>query len=291
MENVFRCRYYILYILITAIWGFSFILVNFLVHNIPVFLLIFIRFCLGIFFIISYKLVSKVPKITTMEIKYGTVIGIFLFCAFALQTYGASFTQPSKNGLLTGLYVIFVPVISSVYSRKNIAKSIFDSVVCIIGLSVLFNILSVEVWLNIGDVLSISCALFFAFHFILLEKFSAKCNIWNLTLVQLCVVAVLSLFISIFLETDKYNNINITLRVLCCLVFLGMVSTGFSYIAQTLVQSKLAVTTVSLLSCMESVFSVIFSIIIGYEKLTYNIAIGASIIVLSMVNSIIIRKK
>ena len=284
MKNV-KGIYITGFISVTIIWGMSFLFVSDVVRQgIPVFLLLALRFLLGIIPLFIFTRVKRMPKITKDEWLKGILAGVVVFAAFIFQTYGALYTTSAKNGLLTGLYVIFVPLIC--FRSVKSTKPFFDAVMCIVGMAFLFNVFSGMATVNIGDIFTILCAVAFAVQFILIEKHVPTLSPVNYTIVQLLTVAVLAFFISLFIEAKDYINIVWTYSAVLKIVWLGVLSTGYAYIMQTLVQTKVNAATVSIIACLESVFAMSFSLIFGYENFSSNLMIGFVLIMIAMVSSV-----
>ena len=276
-----------------AIFGFSFIAIKKILDlDCPPFLFMSIRFLIGAVSLYAFRAIIStgkreilnIPKFYKKEIIYGIVAGGVLFLAFTLQTYGAKYTNPARNGLFTGLFVVFVPIIEMFLKKNFPIKSILLSLLCFCGVVVVSNISFVDLSLNFGDMLAIFCGFVFAIHFILLEKFAPDLDIdlVNFTAIQLFAVALFSGIISLLYDNDVYCQVQWS-QIFLWLIFMGTMSTSLTYYIQTIVQSKITANTVSAISCMESVFAISFSLLLGYEIFTWRLLTGALIIISSMV--------
>ena len=275
---------YIVYLLLINLgFGFSFILIKELMNvNYPIFLLIALRFAIGSFSLHVFKM-FKPQRISRKEVFSGCLLGAFLFLGFVFQTTGAALTTPAKNGLFTGLYVIFVPIIVMIAKKEFRWKPLALSLFCFVGVVFISNVFS-DIAINTGDLLTIACALAFALHFVFTEKYAPTLNPINFTLIQLTVVALASSLISIATETNLYSIVKMD-KYMMIVIFLGLVETGLCLSIQTHIQSKIKADVIAVISCMESVFAVMFAIIFGYDMLTLSLILGAIIIVSSMIIS------
>lgn len=277
--------YIFLLLLVCIIFGFSYIVMKDLLGlNFPTFLLIAIRFSIGVLLLLFIRKIANPSKINVNEIKYGFIIGIVIFFGFALQTIGLKYTTPANNGVLTGLYVIFVPLLIMIIVKKFYIKPIILSILCFIGVAVVSNVFAENFSINIGDLLTILCAFAFAIQYVLLEKYAPKLNPLNFTIFQLLSVAILSIAVSLITETAVYSEIQCGNAILG-LLFLGVFSSGIAYFIQTVAQTKISATIVSIVSSTESVFAIIFSIMFSYDFLSFNLIIGSLIIIASMILS------
>ena len=85
------------------IWGSSFFVMKNAVDDIPVFLLLAIRFTIGCA-LLSLVCVKKWRYCSRRLLWHGTVVGVLLFLAYTAQTYGLKDTTPGKNAFLTAVY-------------------------------------------------------------------------------------------------------------------------------------------------------------------------------------------
>jgi len=293
-------KYISLIIFQCAIFGIDFVAVKYILEaNYAPFFLLAVRFFVatltlfGFYSIFSFFRSGKICSFSKKELLYGFIAGLFLFLSFALQTYGAKYTTPAKNGVFTGLYVIFTPIIVMLFRKKFTWKPLLIAVVCFVGVMVVSNFFAEQLTINFGDILTILCAVAFALHFILLEKFltNSNLNFFNFTNVQLLVVAVFSFIISFIIEPTEFYTLRFDTTIIWLFLFLGVAGTAISYYIQTLVQSKLSANTVSVVSCSESVFAVIFGILFGYDLFSLSLVVGTLIIVTSMVLTSVSNEK
>lgn len=90
------------------IWGFSFVVTKSTVDVLPVFFLLAVRFSIAFVFLsIIFK--NRLKQMDKKIVQSGGVIGVYLFIAYALQTFGIADTTPGKNAFLTTIYCIIVP--------------------------------------------------------------------------------------------------------------------------------------------------------------------------------------
>jgi len=292
MNRIDNAKYSFLLIFQCAIFGIDFVVVKMLLENaFPVFFLLALRFSIGAFALLPFCYKSNAMQQTIIKVvdkketKYGVVAGLVFFAAFGLQTIGAYYTTPAKNGVFTGLYVIFVPAIIMLIKRKFAWRPLLYAIVCFLGIMVISNFFSEQLTINIGDILTIACAAAFAGHFIILEKFlvNSKINFYKFTAIQIFVAAILSFVISLIFEKNTYDIIHWNYQIILLLLFLSIIGTALTFFIQTVVQSKLSANAVSIISCSESVFAVSFALCFGFDKFSFSLLLGTVIIVISMI--------
>ena len=268
--------------MICMVWGLSLVVAyDLLGTGMPPFFLIAVTYCLGALTLFTAKAFSRnTPSISRDEWRYGVLVGVLIFTAFGLQTVGLVYTTPAKSGLLTVLYVLFVPIIISIVLKKLSARSMVFALIGFAGVLVMSGVTGGEASLNIGDLLTIMCAAAFAMQFVALEKFSPRLNTLNFTLVQMTAATLVGIAASLMLETGQYSDIDL-IGSWGGLLFMGLIVTGLGFFVQTAAQKKIPSTTISVLCCTESVFAMLFSWILGYDLLTIPLLIGAALIIAS----------
>lgn len=265
-------------LLAATIWGFSFVIVKDSLDYIGAMYMIAYRYTIAavvmsLIFIKKWKLLNK------EYLKQGLFTGSFLFLAYATQTIGCDYTTAGKNAFLTTVYVISIPFITWILTRRRPRFYVFiAAVMSITGIGFL-ALGSDDKGINIGDVLTIICGIFFALHIIFTERFNSRGgDPLFLTLLQFIVTAVFGWIFAPFFDGSFPTSIAFTSRVVLSMLYLGLLSTmvGFSLqnIGLKYVQSSLA----SLFLSFESVFGILFSTLILHELFTPRMFFGCILI-------------
>lgn len=283
--------YALLMLSVTVIWGAAFPFTTFILDKgVPSFLFLAGRFLLAAILLFAFDAVrNKGIHTEKKEAKTGLLIGVVVFAAYVLQTFGLVYTSPDKSGLLTGLYVLFIPLAKCIIKRRFQWKPIFDAVLCLIGILVFYEVWNQSMSMNLGDILTIGCAVCFAAQMILLEKYAHRFELVRFTAFQLLTIGVLSLACSLIFEMDQYSNMDVKWFIISSVV-LGILSSAIANLVQNFVQTKLKATTTSLIACSESVFAVLFSLAWGYSSLSLFYVIGALIIMLAIISGCVLKK-
>ena len=265
---------------IALIWGSTFIIVKQSVENIPVFSFLFMRFALaGILLILI-----NAPKLKAIDkgvFADGAMLGMALFLAYAFQTFALTAASASITAFITGLFVVFVPVLSSVFLRKlPRQEAIVGVVLATIGLALIT--LQGKFLLTFGEFLALVCAFFVAIHIILTDKLSRRNDFGLLTMVQVNMVALFSLIFSLVFDPRvipiQFNN-----QLIFSLIINSVFATVVAFVIQTGMQKHTTPTKAAIIFIMEPVSSVFFSYWIGGELLTVKQYVGTSLILLAMV--------
>lgn len=251
-------------LIVAFIWGAGFIVVkNSLDHISPLWLMAS-RFSIAAV-AVTIIFFSKIKKVNKGSLMSGIVCGIFVYFAFAFQTFGVQYTTASKNALLTSSYVVLVPFIFWIIIRtKPKIPQIAAAFMCFAGIAMLmFNGSFGKI--NIGDVLTLICGLLFAFQISLLGIYSKKYDPIALTIVQMVTCAVISIIVAAFFE-DVPKNLGFS--SLMSILYLGLLSTCLAYLIQTVAQKYTPPSHASMIMSLECVIGCILSVIIFKDTFT-----------------------
>lgn len=236
----------------TAIWGASFSAMKYLLGYYGPLTLIASRFTIAAIVAFSWLAIKK-QKISREEAKAGMITGVVLFASFATQTYGQQTISPAQSAFITGLYVIFVPIMAAIGARKFLnAKSWFAA---ILGLAGLWLLTGGAGGIGIGEGLTIACAIGFAAHIMLLSRYSALDPL-KYAAMQIATVAVLS---SLGMMALEGGELSFTPTSIGLLILLGIFATLLAYFAQAYAQKYIAPEKIALVFLSEPAFAYLFS--------------------------------
>jgi drug/metabolite transporter (DMT)-like permease len=267
-------------LLITAIiWGGGFVATRNGLDHIKPFYLQFLRFSIA-FLLLSSIFFKKLKQITKEDLKGGLIVGIFLFTAFSSQTIGLQYTTPSKQAFLTGTNVVMVPFLYwFVFKKKPDIFSYIGVFLSFIGISVLTYEGGVGINLNLGDILTLLCALLYAAHIVSTGHFAKNIDPVILSIIQFGLTAILSLIFALIFEPvpTVYNKTTVF-----SVLYLGVFSSCIAFLFQTIGQKYTSSTKTAIILSTESVFGTIFSVILLHDKFTLNMFIGCMLIFISI---------
>jgi drug/metabolite transporter (DMT)-like permease len=225
----------------------------------------------------------KGKKLDSRTVRQGSIMGIFLFGAYAFQTVALLYTTASNTGFLTGLNVVMVPVLSSVMLRHRIPRMIKIAVVLsTAGLFLLCGNGSLN--FNSGDILAACCAVCVSLHLICTGEFARSSDYYWLTAVQLGVVAALS---TLFAEVRGKQVFIWYPQLLWTLLICALIATVFAFLVQTSMQRFISHSNTALIFCSEPVFAAGYAWFAINERLgLYGLA-GALLILSGMLVSIL----
>ncbi|RUL51647.1 DMT family transporter [Lysinibacillus antri] len=266
---------------ITAvIWGSGFVASAISLEHYTPYQILAGRFLVG-FIILSIIFNKKLKTLNREIIKKGFVLGFFLYVAFALQTVGLQFTTPSKNAFLTAVNVVIVPFIAFLAYKRKIDKfELFGAVLAIIGIGFLSLQLSADV--NIGDLLTLACAVAFAYQIFYTAKYVKDEDPITLTIVQMFFAAVFAWIVVLF---KGEFNFSMETEAVSSILYLAIFSTTIAYLFQTIAQKFTNETKAAIILSTESFWGMVFSIVLLGEVLTTRMVIGAILILIAIIIS------
>lgn len=272
-------------LLATLIWGTSFIIVEDVVEQIPTNALLAIRF-LSAAIILSIFFIKSTKKINKGYILKGALLGTLLFLAYMFQTLGISFPDntPGKNAFLTAVYCIIVPFIAWAFLKKRPDRyNCIAAVLCIAGIG--FVSLNESFYMGIGDTLTLVGGLFYAFHIIAVSKLSEGRDIITLTIIQFFTSGIWALIL--FLATESWNvsGITITPSLIFSVAYLALCCTAIALTLQNFGQKHTSPSSASIILSLESVFGVLFSVLMGRETPTIKMILGFVLIFIALLIS------
>ena len=155
----------LLLLLVALIWGIGFSVTNdALLSGVSPSLLLALRMLIpgAVFWLFFFR---DINKTSVSALFFGIKAGFFLFFGFLMQTIGMRYTTPANSAFLTATNVVMVPFLCWLFvGRRPTARTFFLSLFCFAGMSILSWTPAVGVSFNLGDILTIFCALGFAAH-------------------------------------------------------------------------------------------------------------------------------
>jgi drug/metabolite transporter (DMT)-like permease len=280
ISKLYELRADLLLLSVAIAWGVTFLMVQDAINTTPVYAFLFFRFAIAsvLMFFIAYKFLNEINKKT---IAYGVILGLFLFSAFATQTFGLAYTKSSIVAFITGLNVIVVPFLAYFIFKDFISKNVLiATVIAVIGLYLLT--MSGVLTIGKGELLTLICAFLFALQIIFTGKFSKEVNVFLLVLFQLITVAVLSLIFSLSLD-DVTFNLSYDYAFFKAVLITAVFATVYAFLIQTYMQQFTTATKTAIIFAMEPVSASIFAYLSVGEVLTSIQLTGAILIVFATV--------
>ncbi|CAB4818466.1 unannotated protein [freshwater metagenome] len=263
-------------LLVAASWGLAFVIMKDSIARQSVNNFLFSRFALAV--VVMLLLRPNVVKLFTKDLVLPSAFaGFFLGSGYILQTLGLERTGAAVTGFITGLYVVFTPLIAAVVLKARITLLTWG---CVILATVGLALLSLHGWsIGFGELLVLGSAFCFGVHIISLGKWSSGRDAYAMTVIQLAMCALLSGLASV---TEGGYAPPPDWGVWATVIFTAVVCTAIAFMVQTWSQAHMTTTKVAVILTMEVVFAAIFAIIFGGERLSLQTALGGILVVIAM---------
>ncbi len=209
----------------------------------------------------------------------GSLCGCLLFAASNLQQLAILQTEVGKAGFLTAMYVVIVPVLSLIFTRRSNLKVWISAFIALAGLY--FLSMSGTMRLERVDIVLILCAILFSLHIMCVDHFGADTDAVELSCIQFTVVFLLGL-VSMFLwERPDFSSVSH--EGVLSLLYAGVFSSGIAYTLQIIGQKHSDPTVASLVLSLESVISAISGFVLLGQTLTGREILGCVLMACAIV--------
>lgn len=244
---------------VTAIWGWTFTVVKEAVSQMDVATFLFWRFAVASVLLSPWLGIRR----GTLLVRHGVGAGIWLAAAYLLQTYGVAHTSPTNCGLITGLFVLFTPLIQRFVQRRVLSHRYW---ICASASFLGIAMLTGGGWTlpKGGDVLTLGAALCFAAHVVFLERVAACHAAQRLAAWQF--VTATALFGVVAWHGGQPWQLSP--RVVPAVFITGVLATALGFLLQTWVQQRLAAVRVAVILTTESAFAALFGVWLAGDRLT-----------------------
>ena len=280
-------------LLAAAIWGFAFVAQKAAIV-IPPFTLTALRsFIGGIFLIFVIMLFDRLRNdgrrlfskkglgITRVEWIGGVLCGIALSSATIFQQFGIQGTDAGKTAFITALYVVIVPIFGIFVGRRSPLHVWISVGIAVVGFY--FLCIGESFTLAPSDLLVLICALLFALHITVIDRFVDRCDGVRMSCIQFFTVGVIGTVLALIF--DRGVSAALVFQNTLPILFLGIGSSGIAYTLQILGQKEAHPAVASVLFSMESVFGVVGGALVLGEKLSERELLGCAIVFVAVILS------
>lgn len=272
-------------LLVAFIWGTTFVIVKNGLNDIDPFIFLGLRFILA-FAVLALFAWPQMRKVTRSTWLAGALLGFFLFVGYTFQTIGLKYTTASNAGFITGVSVVLVPLIDAVFRRQRPSSStIITVLVAATGLYFL-SVPAGSLHLSSGDWLVLVCAFGFAFHIVLVDRFSHRHNPVAITGIQILFVGVVCLVIGLLTETWPQQ---FTPNAVGAILVTSVLATSLAFLIQNGLQKYSTPTRFAVVLTMEPVFAALAGYFWAQEVFAPRAWLGAGLILFAMLVAILVR--
>lgn len=293
----------ILFLIAAMIWGFAFVAQDVAGEKLGPFTINGVRSLIAagiIYLIVLFRKIKNKQKPEEEKQKKlskktliisGTLCGVSFALAYNFQQLGINaypegVSAAGRAGFLTGLYVIFVPIIGFIFLKKKVSINVIISVI-LAGVGLYFLCFGDGIkGIYIGDFIVLICAVFFAIQIVIVDKYNGQVEVFHFIALQLLICGLICMALGLIIEKPTMANI---ISVIIPLLYLSIFSNAAANTCQIVGQKISGNPTVaSIIMSLESVFAVLGGLIILGDVPEIKEIIGCVImfmaIVLSQVN-------
>lgn len=270
---------HLLLVLVTFIWGATFVVVKDSLNNASPLLYNAVRMTVAAMVLaaIFYRQLNFSREVT----QAGIVIGTLLWIGYECQTAGLKYTTPSKSAFLTGISVVLVPVLLALIWRRHVNHWTLAGVAAaFIGLYLLTVPATAGTGLftniNRGDLLTLGCAVSFAFQIIYLGRAAQRFPFAQIVVLEIASCAVW-MWISIPVA-ERGAFMRISPSMITSLAITALLGTVAAFIVQGWAQQFTPPTHTALIFALEPVFAGLTSFFVVHERLGFRGGLGAALI-------------
>ena len=258
----------------TLIWGGTFAVVKIGMRDVSPLLLIAIRFILGggLMLLLFGRRLFPIPGQALLK---GSILAAFLFLGFVTQNIGLTITTASKSAFITGMMVIFVPLLQVVIERRpprlgNVVG------VAIVTLGLWFLTSPNGESFNSGDALTMLCAVLFAVYIVYLDVVSKEMTTEQLVVIQMIVSGLMALVATALFETPRLVP---STQAIASLIYLTLLATVVTTYVQTRFQKNTTPTRAVVIFSIEPVIATIIAYFLLGETLGALGLLGGALII------------
>jgi len=262
-------------LVVTAMaWGSTFVVVKHAIDGAPVAEFLSWRFLLAGAILVAWR-PRALGRLGWRGAFQGMLLGLVLAAGYLLQTYGLETTPAAVSGFLTGLQVVFTPLIAwTILRHRPGGRTWLAIAVATSGLA-LITLRGVS--FGAGEALTLASALAFALQMVMLGRWATAKDAYGLATMQLLTVGVASTIIA----APNGLSLPSSAEMWGAVVLTAVAATAFAFVAQTWAQSHLSATATAVVFTTEPVFAALFAALAG-EQMGWAVVAGGGLVVAAM---------
>ncbi len=263
-------------LMITLIWGVTFVLVKRALADASTLLFLTIRFAGAAFALaLVFRKAFRAGKLG-VSLRGGMLAGLCLFGGYVFQTVGLRYTSASKAAFITGFTTPLVALLGSIlYRRAPLLAELLGVAIAFLGMA-LMTIPGGRFQISAGDLWVSGCAVAYAFHILVTGRFASQVNIGAFIFTEIATGAVIGAATFWWAEPVQ---IHWSPLLITALAVTGLFATALGFTVQTWAQCWTSPTRTALIFAMEPVFAWITSYLVAGEVLSRRATLGAALII------------
>jgi drug/metabolite transporter (DMT)-like permease len=264
-------------LVVTAIWGVTFVQVKDAVGVYPLFAFLALRFAIagGTLAVPGAARLRSLGRAGALS---GILAGGLLGAGYALQTAGLQRTTVSSTGFITGMYVVCTPLLALLLFRTRLGRGAWLGVLlATAGLALLAGIHRGSL---VGDLLVLAGAAVYSLQIVLMERYAPRFDAIAFTLVEMLTAFGGLLAIALALRDLPFPH---GWTVWSALLVTGVFASALAFLAQTWAQRRTTATRTALAFSMEPVWTAFFGFTLAGDRLGATAWLGCAVIMVGIV--------
>ena len=267
----------LLLLVASAIWGVACVAQQDAAKSLDAVSILAIRFLMGAAILAPVIIVRRVRKVNmpspgALLWSGGLFAGLAMLLAAYLQQRGIESTTASSAGFITGLYVLFVPLIGLMLGQRVGWSAWLGVTLATVGLYLLS--VSAELHMSRGDLLVLGCAVIWAIHVLIIGRYAPRCDPIELAAVQFLVTGVVAAIFMMSRGLPEWSHVS---SAWMSLTYLGALAVGVAFTLQVVGQRTAPPTHAAILLSMESPFAAIAGALLIAERLSGREYLGCAL--------------
>jgi drug/metabolite transporter (DMT)-like permease len=259
-------------ILVTAIWGVTFVQVKDAVELYPLFAFLAVRFAIASAALAPFA-AGRARSLGRRGAAAGALLGLLLAAGYTFQTAGLQRTTVSSTGFITGLYVVFTPLFAFALFRIRAGRAVWAGVgLSTVGLALLSG---VEAGSTAGDALVLAGSAVYSLQIALMERYAPRYDPLAFTFAEM-----LAAFAGFSAIAVALGDVELPRgwTVWGALLVTGVFASALGFLVQTWAQQRTSATRTALAFAMEPVWTAVFGFWLAGDRLGVTGWTGAALI-------------
>jgi drug/metabolite transporter (DMT)-like permease len=248
-------------ILVTAVWGITFVQVKDAVELYPLLAFLAVRYLIATAALAPPAL-GRLRGLGRDGLFAGAFLGVLIAAGIGLQTAGLARTTVTNTGFITGLYVLFTPLLALALFRTPIPRELWVAVgLALVGLAMLSGVPEGSA---AGDGLVLASTVAQALQIVMVERYANRFDVFALTFVEVATACLV--FGAIALAFGDLSVPHGT-TVWAALLVTGLFAVAFAYLVQVWAQRRVSATRIAIVFSLETVFAGLFGYLLAGDRL------------------------
>ncbi|WP_430387931.1 DMT family transporter [Dyella sp. 20L07] len=260
---------------VTAIWGSTFFLIKDLVARMAVADFLAVRFVIAaLAMVLLFH--RALLKLSRREWAQGIALGAVYGIAQLLQTAGLEHTSASISGFVTGMYVVFTPLLGTILLRQRLPPITWVAVLLSVGGLALLALRGLSI--SYGVWLTLASAALYGLHIVGLGAWSRPGSAFALSTLQMMVIATVCLLATL----PKGPALPPDSGAWVAVLYMALAAGAGAMLVQTWAQAHLSSTRAAIVMTLEPVFAAGFAVTFGSDALTWRMLAGGVLVLGAM---------